>query len=549
MRRDFLRSIAATCTLSAAGLWLPRAAGAAGLSLHDRIERLYSNQLSFDGNGQPQISIGIAQEQTEVLLSAPRGLRVLPSGSEGTEIRGGSRWRLRIAETAPSDQRYAVALDNFRPDVTRAIERARKRWHNRGLETAVHEVGAMFGVSGTVIDTRRLLVTTAALSSRAQAERVATGLRLNYGIVGRLHPLVLHRAHGSMVAEDLDHGVSVLAQSVLWFAPTPGNHITVTLRSTGRSATQAPSYRGQIYVAVDRSGKLSVVNVLGETGVLAGLVPAEMFPHAHPEALKAQAIAARGQLLTRIGQRHRDDPFLLCAHQHCQVYAGVTKEHPRTTAAVQDTAGRVLMRPHAARIANTVYSANSGGHTEDNEHVWPSSADPLLRGRPDPLAPPQFRSGINAQNLRAWLLSAPRTYARLDGASRAKAYRWEASIDPGSLDENPTIPPRFGRLLEIEILDRGCSGRATTVRLQGSRGSVTLRRELEIRRALGGLRSSLFLVHADRDRHGRFRLVGGGHGHGVGMCQHGAMGMAQAKLDAPQILAHYYRSAKLKKLW
>jgi stage II sporulation protein D len=91
--------------------------------------------------------------------------------------------------------------------------------------------------------------------------------------------------------------------------------------------------------------------------------------------------------------------------------------------------------------------------------------------------------------------------------------------------------------------------RATHVSLHGTRESVDVHGELRIRRALGGLKSSMFVVDERRDEFGRFVLRGGGHGHGVGLCQHGAMGMAADGKTYGPILNHYYRDSKLVRLW
>ena len=85
--------------------------------------------------------------------------------------------------------------------------------------------------------------------------------------------------------------------------------------------------------------------------------------------------------------------------------------------------------------------------------------------------------------------------------------------------------------------------------LHAARGEVDVHGELKIRRALGNLKSSLFMLQVGKDSRGHFRLAGGGHGHGVGMCQHGAMGMAKAGKSHAKILAHYYRGSQLLTLW
>src|SRR6202012_2917333 len=75
---------------------------------------------------------------------------------------------------------------------------------------------------------------------------------------------------------------------------------------------------GKLYVTVDNAGQLAVVNAVPEDKLLAGLVPAEMSASSPPEALKAQAVAARNELLAKIGTRHLTDPHPLCSTVPCQ---------------------------------------------------------------------------------------------------------------------------------------------------------------------------------------------------------------------------------------
>jgi stage II sporulation protein D len=432
----------------------------------------------------------------------------------------------------------------------RQIERQAKRWRGEGFEVSEREVGTLFGVAGKVLDTRRVLLTTDLFSSEREAEARARELAERHGIIPRLHPEIERRASGRILAEDLDTGVSVEAEGVLWFAPRRADTMTVheVASESGRSSHDR-RYRGQIYVAIDRNGKLAVVNLVGEAELLAGLVPAEIYASAPREALKAQAIAARGHLVAKVGSRHLDDPFLLCAHQHCQVYKGADSEDSRTTDAVERTIGRVLMRPNETQLVETVYSANCGGHTEHNEQVWPSPADPQLRATADPKLPEEFAKGITAKNIEAWLRASPDSYSKPRSSNMASAYRWTEHLDPGAVAGNPEVPAGFGKLARIEVHARGRSGRATRVSLHGSRESVEIHGELRIRRALGGLKSSMFVVAKRRDEFGRFVLHGGGHGHGVGMCQHGAIGMAAAGKSYGPILHHYYRDSKIIRLW
>jgi SpoIID/LytB domain protein len=558
-RRRFLTSLASGIVVSGAAWALPRRVWASDASLAERIDLLYSNQFSFNRKGEPQVSIGVAHGRKKVLLTAAPGLDVLPSGEGGTAISGSSRWEIELLTGKPADQRFAITLASLPASDGRAVDQALKLWKSRGFVVDDVEIGGMFGVKGRVLDTRRVLVTTGSFESENTATAEAATLVDEVGALGRLHPTVRARATGKMRARDLDRDVTVTVEGVAWFVARGGGPITV--HGVEHGSTSGPrkvedrAYHGQIYVAIDRSGGLTVVNVASEVDVLSGLVPAEMYASAPRAALEAQAIAARGQLLGKIGTRHLDDPFLLCADEHCQVYAGTAKEDPRTTAAVRATKGRVLMRPDGSTMVDTVYSANSGGHSEDNDLVWQSPVDPQLRGRPDPLVKGQYDGGIGDAELDAWLREPPKTYSRPKSDAMQGSYRWETTIDPAKLAETLQLPKSFGTPRRVEVVSRGKSGRAMHLRAfgDGSNGGKQaaheLRGELVIRRALGGLRSSMFTVEPELDRFGRFVLLGGGHGHGVGMCQHGAIGMAEAGKSHAHILGHYYASSSLVTLW
>lgn len=543
-----MQTLCGGLVVAGAASLLPRDGFAADLSLGDRIDLLYSNQFHFDPQGRPRISIAVIQGRNEVALSAKGGLSALPSGDGGTAIAGGGRWRIRVADGQPAKQRFRLVLDALAAGELRRVASESKRWHERGFEIDEREVGSLFGVAGTVLDTRKILLTTAEYSSESEADKAARELADRWGILPRLHPEVDRRASGKLIAEDLETGVEIQAEGVLWFAPRKDP--TVSVHDVECDAgLERRDYRGSIYVAIDRHGKLAVVNQVGESDVLAGLVPAEIYASAPMEALKAQAVAARGQLLAKIGSRHLDDPFLLCAHEHCQVYAGTSKEHPRTTDAVERTIGRVLMRPNETELVDTVYSANCGGHSENNEQVWASPADPQLRGQADAKLGEEFSKGIDANNVEAWLRGNPDAYSRPPAGKLATSYRWTTTIDPQGIAGKPGVPDSLGKLVQIRVVARGVSGRATEVELLGSKSSVTIYGELKIRQALGGLKSSAFVVDGDRDEQGRFVLHGGGHGHGVGLCQHGAIGMAGAGKSYGPILAHYYRGSKIVRLW
>ena len=106
--------------------------------------------------------------------------------------------------------------------------------------------------------------------------------------------------------------------------------------------------------------------------------------------------------------------------------------------------------------------------------------------------------------------------------------------------------PEIGRITAINPKQRGTSGRIQTLAIVGDKATVEVSGDLHIRRLLGGLKSTLFEVKRDGST---FVFRGAGFGHGVGMCQLGAIGMAEAGRPHDVILAHYYRGTHLHKLY
>ncbi|MBX7083262.1 MAG: SpoIID/LytB domain-containing protein [Nannocystaceae bacterium] len=553
-RRRWLAGTGAVVSaVACSGLWAPRHAIASDLSLGDRLKLLYSNQFHFNDRGEPQITVGLVGNVERVRLSAKGGLLVLPSGAGGTTIEGGESFEITLVRGRAAKQRFAIVLEELAGPAMRAIDREAERWRALGFEVADHEVGTVFGVAGRVLDNRRVLLVSDSFTSEDEARRRAETLRQRHGALAKLHPIVGERSQGAMLAHDASHKLRISAEGVLWFASKDGGPVTVhdvpvDSARGGEPRLESREYWGGLYVAIDRHGKLAVANLVSESELLAGLVPAEIFASAPMAALQAQAVAARGQLLAKIGTRHLDDPFLLCSEQHCQVYAGRIREHERTTKAVRSTAGKIAMRPGETQLVDTVYSANCGGHGEDNDLVWPSAADPQLRGRPDPLLDKAFAKGITAKNVEAFLRATPKSYSVPEPEISRTAYRWKELLDPATLAGNPGLDPALGTIRKLEVRSRGKSGRALSLRVTGERGELEVHGELRIRKALGGLRSSLFVVLPEL-QDGKLALLGGGHGHGVGLCQHGAMGMAKAGKDCEEILGHYYAEATLVKLW
>ncbi len=328
--------------------------------------------------------------------------------------------------------------------------------------------------------------------------------------------------------------------------------------------TETRFYTGLLNFLIDRFGKLTLVNELPIEKYLSGVVASEMHPNAPLEAVKAQTVAARGYTLSRLNKQHPMAPFDLCDEVHCQVYGGTRRASANTERAVNETAGRVLM--YKDDICETYYLAVCGGHTEDNENVWQGKPLEYLRGVFDL---PQHRVTVpedfllDEKNVRRWIEEKPRVFCNLnliDAPSyleyAKKYFRWE--VKHTQYDIQRIIKSKTGReigdIINIIPKERGISGRLKKIEIKGTAGSFTVEKELEIRKALSDnyLYSSCFVVDRIIYDHGipsLFIIKGAGWGHGVGMCQTGAAVMALQGADYISILEHYYRNAKIVRLY
>jgi SpoIID/LytB domain protein len=516
----------------------------------DKLRALYSAEFRFTQQGLPVVPVAVGERLSSVTISvgAPGGLRLLPEGDGGPDIRADDAWQIRAHKTSPAKLRYwTIVWRGTAAQGAEASEQA-QQWKDRGERARVFEQGTLFGVAGEVLDRREALVGVAPVATAEEAERGAERLaRKGKLSASGVYTELVDRPHGQIEAVGVKSGIQVRNEGVLWFAAVSAE-APLHVQGQGTSTKAAGSYFGRVYVTLDRNGTIAVVNAVPEDRLLAGLVPAEIFPGAPDDALKAQAVAARGELLTKIGTRHAGEPFRLCSQTHCQVYSGAGRETPRTTAAVHATRGEVLFTADGKDLVDTVYSANCGGHTEHSENVWPDmGAHATLRGHRDagPAAGDPFAAGITAQNLARFIAEPPRSWCGIARLGAGERHRWTVTRSAADLDRL-LASYKLGSVRSIEVLERGVSGRARAVRVTGAARAETIRGELRIRQAFGGLRSSLFVVEVSG---GAATFRGAGFGHGVGMCQTGSIGMAESGKSYKEILRHYYPGSVLRKLW
>jgi SpoIID/LytB domain protein len=530
-------------------LFGPAVAFADDTSASDKLRILYSTRFTFTEDGLPLVTVEIMAHRKRVDLHANGGVLVRPDGVGGSSVENdGDSWTITVENAQPALLQDWTVVDTLSPDDADGIAASMTTWKRRGFEPRSFDIGTLFGTSGEVIDTRETRIAVDPVARGKGAARAAE-IAKKFGAKTLVHQELVRRPAGIVVAKS--GSTTIRNPSVLWFQPKrPSEPLVVAAVPTGTGGSQLTTgsedrrYWGSVYVTLDHDGTLVAANAVSEAKLLAGTVPAEMSPTAPAAALEAQAIAARTELLGKIGRRNVTDPFLLCSTQQCQVYAGAGKEDPRTTRAIDNTRGMVLLR-NGGGVVDVRYSASCGGHSEDNDAIWGGEPDPSLRGRRDDANAAITR--ITSDNLEAFLAEDPnKTWCGKAKGGGAK-FRWIETIADTDLTARVSVEfPEVGRITSLVPKTRGTSGRIQTLAIVGDKTTVEVSGDLRIRRLLGGLKSTLFDVKRD----GRsFVFRGAGFGHGVGMCQLGAIGMAQAGKTRDQILAHYYRGTHVHKLY
>ncbi|MBM4344484.1 MAG: SpoIID/LytB domain-containing protein [Deltaproteobacteria bacterium] len=531
----------------------------------DRTASLYRDVLRVGEGGKPLLPLSVLSRQDKVEIAAPAGLRILGTGDGQVDVR------------LPPERAVELSANDRRPGVVRQFVvlaraaawdfdtlRAQKAaWKDRGLAVRALGTGTTYGLAGRMFDTRQtLLCLDAQFEDGAVARAKAAELARQFGGELAVHTVVETPPGAELVVRDkAGSALEIHARDVLWFEALKHTGKAAALRVVGsrgsvRTDLELP---GRVYVIAGQQG-LEVVNEAEIERILEGVVASEIFHSAPDAALRAQAIAARTDMLAKVGTRHATDPFAICSETHCQAFRGLERVNARIAAAVHDTRGQVLVDAEG-RLVDAYYHAASGGHTEANENVWPGRPQPALRGAPDVIegGKPPFAQGMSDAAVQAMLEGKDESWAAASGLN-AEACRWKTERSAGELLDQLKGFGVAAPVRELNVLRRGVSGRVVSLQVASIDGKVvSIDGELRIRDALGGshgpkgLRSSLVIVKPGAmGKNGapeRWTFVGAGFGHGVGMDQTGAVARAKAGQDYKTILLHYYTGARLETLY
>lgn len=529
------------------------------LSRADRLAILYTPQLQFASGGEPLIKIGIVDGVESVRFSASTAIEILPIGPDGPSISlpANTTYTVRISDSEPGTYVHRVVVAELTPSERGTLPEVRQQWGERGYVVETAEVGSIFAIAGRRFDTRKTLVVIEPSANAAEAESLAEQLTTEFGVDARVHSELDDYPGCTLTLSGAPSSITITHRDLLFVRGDAETVFTVQdvpfdvgTRSEGAETRR---YLGSMYLTADRNGRLAMVNELPIERLLASVVASEIYASAPADALAAQAVAARSELLTDLGVRHLADPWMTCSDQRCQVYRGLAAEDSRTSAAVETTRGWVLT--DGDQIIKAYYSSNNGGFAGSNATTWGEEQRTYLRARLD-AAEPQgspFADGLtNEEMVRDFLENPPDSLSAISSFGSGRNFRWTVTMTASELGAAVRQREDIGRITDMEVLERDLSGRVVRLRLSGTEGELTVERELNVRRALGGLRSALFVLDISRDSSGNLTTVtinGGGFGHGVGLCQSGAIGAAERGWSWEAILANYYPATTLRTLY
>lgn len=360
-------------------------------------------------------------------------------------------------------------------------------------------------------------------------------------------------------------------------------------------------FQGALKIIIE-NGMLTAINILKVEDYLTSVISSEMSATASLELLKAHAVISRSWLLAQMQKNQeikqsqkneliqqqtkeemihwydREDHlhFDVCADDHCQRYQGITRASTeKVCQAIAATRGQVLMSEQ--KICDARFSKCCGGAFEEFQYCWEDVKHPYLGKQLDRKEGSLLTSTsatecpdlTQEEAAGHWIRTSPEAFCNtcdkhilsqvLNNYDQETTdfYRWKVTYNQKEIAE--LIRKRsgidFGDILDLVPVARGTSGRLWKLKIVGSKHSLTIGKELEIRRTLSPshLYSSAFVIDKEdispEGIPGTFILTGAGWGHGVGLCQIGAAVMGEHGYLYDTILLHYYIGASIEKLY
>jgi peptidoglycan hydrolase-like amidase len=502
-----------------------------------------------------RVRIGVAEDMRRVVVQGTQNYTIHSNDlTQLGQLGADQPYYVDYLTGQPGAKLYRLVLHEFDPHaVDAAVELARRTKESHQLPAKVFRIPSREPGGGRILVTLGEFPTLEAARERAgklDSEKVlliyedrATAVK------GEVR---LFDANGTILARDpkrLRLSPTLAGQGNLAVQAVEGESVSPTQLSSARR------YRGDMDLMINKSGTLTVVNDLWIEYYLYSVVGAEIGTDSPTEGLKAQAVAARSEAVAKIERQIvSSEIFDFYDTAIAQAYPGRKSESDAVRRAVDATRGEILVHDH--QPVDAVYGHSCGGYIASSLDMWDGKQGGISRRHLDRLAVDSapdlslWRNAYRFLNDDEPSLCNPSqkgfpAYAR-------RYYRWEKYFTGEEFTRLANAQYGTGTVKDVYIDERSPGGRIRKLRIIGEKKTIAITQELEMRRALGSIYSTFFALGKDRDDDGilkGLRINGGGYGHGVGMCQMGALTMARRGYNYRQILAHYYTDVEIRRLY
>jgi len=337
-------------------------------------------------------------------------------------------------------------------------------------------------------------------------------------------PYEVRDSNGKVIAE----GASLRESSLAWadggfylgMTFLRGERIQIIPRFDGTIVVNGKGYRGSLVVLPGSSADakaFAIVNYVNLEHYVASVVSGEMYSSWPKAALRAQAVAARTYAVFQMKQRGKNQDWDVTAGVESQVYPGLSGETTVSRKAAEDTFGVVLT--YEGKVFPAYYHSTCGDCTASVQDVFGEEEIPPLAG------------GVWCSNCQ-----------------ESPFYRWTAQISPEEVAQALNSAGfAASQVRDVKVVEFDQNGRAKSVEIETPKSKFLIKAG-EFRRILGTrrIRSTAFSIALEGSV---FVIKGAGWGHGVGMCQWGACGMAKRGFPADEILKHFYRESEIIRLY
>lgn len=526
------------------------------------------NQRTGQSDDIPKLRVGFVEECD--LLDFKLSGKFSVYNDQGIAILEGVtaplRWRLKIENRQSAKYEYNILINKFASKDLAAEQEY--KLIEKGIGASIKTIGGKIYYKNKMINnnTEYWLIVDH-LSSQEEAHQFAEK-RLP-GMVVAFFKQKLSEPHALLELYDNEFEKLAESENMIKIVPDSENVVTYVydLKTQSPPEKAKKNYvvlKGPVEFRCMDQGKVAVISKLTIQDYVCNVVAHHCYEDMPIEVLEAMAVCVRSKAFSSLSIKHNEEPFDFCSGYHCQLFAGNINIPDSVVKAVDNTGGLVLKKKN--RIIDANYAHICGGFTEASHPAHDKSSENSCPSVFDGDSNVDFKKyGDLSQNqtLKKWLFEAPEVFCNPAFVKDnqvanyfANYFRWKITYDREELEEYiaSSTGKNIGTLFDIIPIRRGNSGRIKELEILASDKNLIFAEEASICKNLSEteLPSCCFIVEQQLDHDGfpiSFTFFGAGLGHGIGLCQAGAVALALQNATYDEILKHYFRGTVIKKIY